>query len=88
MKKLLIAVTLILTTLPLTLNAAVEIDRNFKSELVRVGSVSATNGTIDELIHKIEEKTERAGANYYRITSMNTNNVGYATATLYNHANN
>ncbi|MFT2996623.1 DUF1471 domain-containing protein, partial [Enterobacter sp. BA-045-C-ECC] len=56
------------------------------AELLRLGSISVSGGTIDELTSKLAAKAEKSGADYFRITYLNTNAHGYATATLYDNA--
>ncbi|EGQ6362429.1 DUF1471 domain-containing protein [Escherichia coli] len=88
MKKIILAVTLALSTLPVITQAApsTEITRSHQCELVRIGSISASGGTIDDLTRKLAAQAKNRGADYFRITSLNTNTNGYATATLYNDA--
>ena len=88
MKKIILAATLILSTLPIISHAApgTEITRGHQCELVRVGSISASGGTFDDLTHQLAAQAKKHGADYFRVTSLNTNTTGYATATLYNDA--
>jgi len=83
MKKIIVAAILALSPLAFGAHAATEINHNFKGELEKIGSVSVSGGTLDELTQKLAHKAERAEAEFFRITSANTDERGYATATLY-----
>ena len=88
MKNIIAAAVLSLSVLPAVVQAAPtsEIDRNHQCELMRVGSISASGGTIAELTHQLAAQAEGRGADYFRITHLNTDKTGYATATLYDNA--
>jgi len=83
MKNMLIASLLGLSTLSFGLNAATEINHSVTSNFKKVGTVSASNGTIDELTRKISVKAESAGASHFKITYLNSDKLGYAHATIY-----
>jgi hypothetical protein len=80
--KSVIAAVLVLA--PFFSNAAQELTHNAAGSVVRSGSISVKGGTHDELVNKLSAKAEMSGSNFYRITHINTNNRGFATATLYN----
>ncbi|ARU95720.1 YdgH/BhsA/McbA family protein [Tatumella citrea] len=86
MKGIFIAAILCLSTQPLLSHAATEINSSYQGSLVRLGSISVSGGTIDELTQKLSASADKYDADYFRITSMNTSSRGYATATLYNTA--
>lgn len=86
MKNTILAATLVLSTIPVITQAApgTELTRGHQYELVRIGSISASGGTFDDLSRQLAVQAEKRGADYFKVTSLNTNTVGYATATLYN----
>lgn len=86
MKKLITAAVLSLSVLPVLTQASTEINRSHQCELLSLGSINVSGGTIDELSNKLSVKAKNSGADYFRITSLNTNARGYATATLYDNA--
>ena len=86
MRKFIIAAILSLSILPVLTQASTEINNSHQCELLRLGSISVSGGTIDELTSKLAAKAEKSGADYFRITYLNTNAHGYATATLYDNA--
>lgn len=89
MKKLIIAAVLslsVLPVLPVLASASTEINPSHQGELLKVGSISASGGNLDELSKKLSIEAKNAGADYFRITYLNTKNRGYASATLYNKA--
>ncbi|WP_058973743.1 YdgH/BhsA/McbA-like domain containing protein [Type-D symbiont of Plautia stali] len=86
MKKIIIATLLALSTAPAFSSETNEINRSHQCELLRIGSITAVGGTVDDLTHKLEDKANAAGADYFRVTHLNTDNQGYATATLYKNA--
>jgi hypothetical protein len=82
MKKILIVSGLLLSSFAST--AATELHHHADDSLVRLGVISVNDGTLHELSSRIAIKAEMKGADFYRITSANTDNRGYVTATLYN----
>lgn len=86
MKKIIIASILAFSAVPAFAQNTTEITQSHQCELLRIGSITASTGTIDELTHQLAAKAQNARANYFRINHLNTNQLGYATATLYNNA--
>ncbi|WP_405126538.1 YdgH/BhsA/McbA-like domain containing protein (plasmid) [Pseudomonas marginalis] len=86
MKKIILASLLALSAAPAFAQHGTEITRTHQCELLRVGSITASGGTIDGLTHKLAAKAQSSGADYFRITHLNTDERGYATATLFNGA--
>jgi len=87
MKKIIIATILAISSVSAfaqNASSTTAIAKSHQYELMRLGSVSASVGTLDELTQKIAMKAEAAGADYFRIIHLNTKNQGYATAVLYN----
>lgn len=84
MKKIILASLLALSAAPAFAGPSTEITRSHQCELLRVGSITASGGTIDELTRQLAAKAEGSGADYFRITHLNTDERGYATATLFN----
>lgn len=83
MKRVIIAVLLMT---PLFAQAATPLPSNYEGELKRVSSISVQGGTHSELANKLKVKAAIAGADFYRITHINTKNKGFASATLYSKA--
>lgn len=83
MKRVIIAI-LLLT--PLFAQAASPLPHNYRGDLNRVSSISVQGGTHSELVNKLMDKAASAGSDFYRITHINTDSRGYASATLYSRA--
>lgn len=86
MKNIILASILAFSAVPAFAQQSTEITRTHQCELLRVGTITASNGTIDELTHQLAAKAQHAGVDYFRVTHLNTNERGYATATLFNDA--
>jgi len=86
MKKVLFATVLALSALPLVSQASTEISRSHQCELMRVGTISAGGGTINELTEHLASQAQLSGADFFRVTHLSTDKLGYATATLYDNA--
>lgn len=84
MKNFIIAIALSVGIVPVLTQASTEITRMHHGALTRTGNITTSGGTIDELSQKLSQKASDLGADYFRITSLNTRTLGYATATLYN----
>ncbi|EPB8414965.1 MULTISPECIES: DUF1471 domain-containing protein [Escherichia] len=64
--------------------AADEINRQDAAGLIPSGHISASNlSTPDEVTDALKVRTERAGASYFRITSLGGKNKLYGTAVIY-----
>lgn len=83
MKRVIIA-ALLLT--PFLAQAAKPLPHNYDGELSRISSISVQGGTHSELVNLLMDKAASAGSDFYRITHINTDNRGYASATLYSKA--
>ncbi|ELD4017373.1 DUF1471 domain-containing protein [Salmonella enterica] len=69
--------------------AATELRHSDMSRNHKIGNVSAEviDGTIDDVMQKLSKKTDKAGAAYFRVTSMGTVGMGdtmRGTAEIYN----
>ncbi len=80
------AIIAVLFLTPVFAQAAKPLMADHQGELTRTSSISVQEGTLSELVAKIESKATMRGSDHYRITHINTDNKGYATATLYKHA--
>jgi hypothetical protein len=80
------AIVAVLVLVPFLSQAAQEISHNSISNQVRLGSISVQGGTHSELVDKLASKAEMRGSDFYRVTHINTDNQGYATAILYSNA--
>jgi len=80
MKKIILA-AFIFT--PLFAHAAQELHTLPGSQLQRQESISVTGGTLSELTQKLKMKAVDKQADFFKITYVNLDNHGYATATLY-----
>ncbi|EHH0253316.1 TPA: DUF1471 domain-containing protein [Escherichia coli] len=64
-------------------SAADEINRQEGAGLIPSGHISAGGATPDEVVRTLKVKAEKAGASYFRITSLGGDNKFYGTAVLF-----
>jgi hypothetical protein len=72
-----------LFAVPFFTHAAQELHTLPGSQLQRLESISVSGGTLSELTEKIKMTAVNKQADHFKITSVNLDNRGYATATLY-----
>lgn len=73
------------TNIPFFTQASQELQTLPGSQLQRQESISVRGGTLSELTAKLKMKAEDKQADHFKITYVNLDNRGYATATLYSH---
>lgn len=63
---------------------SLEVNRTQAATLMKFDSVSVSDAyTADQVAQELAHKAENSGASYYRITSINGNNLRSGTAVLY-----
>lgn len=72
-----------LVAAPFFTQAAQELKTSPGNQLQRLESISVSGGTLSELTEKIQMTAVNKQADHFKITSVNLDNHGYATATLY-----